>query len=1162
MATSDKRYFWRDDDPLWYKDAVIYELHVRAFYDSDGDGMGDFTGLTEKLDYLQDLGVTTIWLLPFYPSPLKDDGYDISDYTGIHSVYGTIRDFKDFLREANYRGLRVITELILNHTSDQHAWFQRARRAEAGSPGRNFYVWSNTRNKYKEARIIFKDFESSNWSWDPVAGAYYWHRFYSHQPDLNYDSDLVQQAILRVIDFWLDLGVSGLRLDAVPYLYEREGTNCENLLETHTFLKKLRLQIDERFQNRMLLAEANQWSEDAIAYFGEGDECHMAYHFPLMPRMFMAIRMEDRFPIIDILQHTPLIPETCQWALFLRNHDELTLEMVTDEERDYMYRVYAHDTQARLNLGIRRRLAPLLNNDRKKIELMNGLLFSLPGTPVIYYGDEIGMGDNFYLGDRNGVRTPMQWSADRNAGFSRTNPQRLYLPVNIDPEYHYEAVNVETQQNNPDSLLWWMKRLITLRKRFKAFGRGRLEFLQPENRRVLAFLRRYEDETILVVANLSRLAQHTSLELAGFAGNVPIEMFGQTEFPIIGETSYSVTLSPYAFYWFSLESKKPEQIDLTTTPAEVFVPALTLTGEWKGLYTRGRKTALEAALLGYIRQRRWFGGKARYIRASEIQDIIVTPFGTSEAHLILMRMEYSEGEPETYLVPITFALEERSSQIIGELPQAVVALLKLKSQGEEREGVIYDALVEPDFHDALLKAMARRRRFKGGKGEIISSYIRSVFRRLRGPAEEALQSALIKGEQTNTSVVYGDRFKLKLFRRLEEGVSPELEIGRFLTEREPFPNAPPVAGTIEYQNRRKGEPITLGILHEYVPNEGDGWQYTLDSLGRYFEQVLAHPGVEAPLPVGNSLLDVSEESIPTIAEETIGPYLVSAQLLGQRTAELHLALASAVDEPNFVPEPFSVTYQRSLYHGMRGFAIQVLQLLHQRLRYLPDEVKVDAQKVFNLEDAIIGHFQDISKRKLTGMRIRCHGDYHLGQVLYTGNDFVIVDFEGEPARHLGERRIKRSPLRDVAGMLRSFHYAAFVGLRGQASTVLRPEDLPMLQEWARAWYLWVSASFLKSYLQLMEDTPILPQTREGIKVILDAYLLDKAIYEVNYELNNRPDWVGLPLQGILQVLETREGATTADVKKEAEESAKIADETRQKLGKLAKESGGKAKKEG
>src|SRR3954464_3100932 len=474
-------------DPLWYKDAVIYEVHVRAFADGNGDGIGDFVGLTEKIDYIADLGVNTIWLLPFYPSPLKDDGYDIADYTTVHQSYGTLDDFKTFLDVAHARGLKVITELVINHTSDQHPWFQAARRAPPGSPERDFYVWSDTPDKYRGVRIIFQDFEPSNWSWDPVAKAYYWHRFYAHQPDLNYDNPAVIAAILPLVDYWFDLGVDGLRLDAAPYLYEREGTNCENLPETHDFLKHLRRHVDARFPDRMLLAEANQWPEDAIAYFGTGDECHMAFHFPVMPRLFMAVRMEDRYPIIDILQQTPPIPDTCQWAMFLRNHDELTLEMVTDEERDYMYRAYATDPQARINLGIRRRPAPLLGNDRRKIELMLGLLCSLPGTPVLYYGDEIGMGDNFYLGDRNGVRTPMQWSGDRNAGFSRANPQKLFLPVVIDPEYHFEALNVEAQQNNPSALLWWVKRLLAARKRTQAFGRGTLAFLQPDNYKVLAF---------------------------------------------------------------------------------------------------------------------------------------------------------------------------------------------------------------------------------------------------------------------------------------------------------------------------------------------------------------------------------------------------------------------------------------------------------------------------------------------------------------------------------------------------------------------------------------------------------------------------------------------------------------------------------------------------
>ena len=527
-------------DPLWHKDAVIYELHVKTFHDSDGDGVGDFRGLIEKLDYLQELGVTAIWLLPFYPSPMRDDGYDIANYFDVNPNFGSLADFRAFLDAAHERGLRVITELVINHTSDQNPWFQQSRRAVAGLPDRSgeqnkyrdFYVWSESPDRYPEARIIFKDFETSNWAWDPLAKSYYWHRFYSHQPDLNFENPAVHAAVEKVCDFWLAMGVDGLRLDAVPYLYEREGTNCENLPETHTYLKKLRAHVDEKFPGRMLLAEANQWPEDAVAYFGQGDESHMNFHFPLMPRMFMALQMEDRFPIIDILDQTPPIPETCQWAMFLRNHDELTLEMVTDEERDYMWRVYANDPHARINLGIRRRLAPLLANSRRKIELLNTLLFSMPGTPIIYYGDEIGMGDNFYLGDRNGCRTPMQWSPDRNAGFSRANPQQLYLPITIDPEYHYEAINVENQQKNLSSLLWWMRRVIAMRKNYKAFSRGSLEFLYPDNIKALSFLRRYEDEIMLVVVNLSRFSQSAELDLSRFAGYRPLEVLRPKSVPI------------------------------------------------------------------------------------------------------------------------------------------------------------------------------------------------------------------------------------------------------------------------------------------------------------------------------------------------------------------------------------------------------------------------------------------------------------------------------------------------------------------------------------------------------------------------------------------------------------------------------------------------------
>ncbi len=702
-----------DPDPQWYKDAIIYEVHARAFNDSDADGMGDFRGLTKRLDYLQDLGVTLIWLLPFYPSPWRDDGYDISNYTDVHPAYGTLRDFQAFLKQAHRRGIRVLTEVVLNHTSDQHPWFQRARQAPPGSRWRDFYVWNDTADKYPDARIIFKDFETSNWTWDPVAKAYYWHRFYSHQPDLNYDSPYVRQAVLDVIDFWFDLGVDGFRLDAVPYLYEREGTNCENLPETHAFLKQLRAHVDSKYKDRILLAEANQWPEDAVAYFAEDDECHMAFHFPLMPRLFMAIRMEDRFPILEILQETPHIPANAQWALFLRNHDELTLEMVTDEERDYMYRVYAHDRRMRLNLGIRRRLAPLLENDRRKIELMNALLFSLPGTPIIYYGDEIGMGDNIYLGDRNGVRTPMQWSPDRNAGFSRANPQKLYLPVIIDPEYHYEAINVETQQNNPHSLLWWMKHLLQQRKQFQAFGRGTLDFLRPSNRKVLAFYRRYQDQTILVIANLSRFPQQVELDLSAAKGLSPVEIFGRAEFPPIGDQPYAITLGSLGFYWFSLEPKQAHQEALTAAVTPSGLP-LIVVESWDEVFEGRSLAILLRRLPAYLKTRRWFQGKDRTIRSADFIDDIPIP-GTA-AHILLGNIEYSEGDPEFYVLPGSVATGDAAEQVKEKL--ADVSVAQLQAQDGSR-GILFSAMWDPAFLQAMLSAIARRRRFRGKFGELI-----------------------------------------------------------------------------------------------------------------------------------------------------------------------------------------------------------------------------------------------------------------------------------------------------------------------------------------------------------------------------------------------------------------------------------------------------------
>jgi maltose alpha-D-glucosyltransferase/alpha-amylase len=1102
----------RLEKPLWYKDAVIYELHVRSFQDSDGDGAGDFRGLTDKLDYLQDLGVTALWLLPFYPSPWRDDGYDIADYMAVHPAYGTLRDFQVFLKEAHRRGLRVITELVLNHTSDQHPWFQRSRQAKPGSTWRNFYVWSETPGKYSDARIIFKDFESSNWAWDPVAKAYYWHRFYSHQPDLNYDCPDVRRAVMKAVDFWFDIGVDGLRLDAVPYLFEREGTSCENLPETHAFLRELRHHIDQKYEDRMLVAGANQWPEDSVAYFGDGDECHMAFHFPVMPRLFMAIRREDRFPIIDILDLTPGIPASCQWAMFLRNHDELTLEMVTDEERDYMYRIYAQDPNMRINLGIRRRLAPLLGNQRKRIELMNALLLALPGTPVIYYGDEIGMGDNAYLGDRNGVRTPMQWSADRNAGFSNANPQRLYLPIIIDPEYHYEAVNVEIQQNNPHSLLWWMKRLIGLRRQSKALAHGSIEFLHPENRRVLAFLRRHEGEKVLVVANLSRFPQPATLDLSGLKGMIPYEAFGRVEFPQIGEQPYIITLGSHSFYWFHLESNTPLEI---AAPAglEKQVPSCTDVS-WESPWENGLRANLSRILPTYLPQCRWFQSKARVIRSAEIVEVI--PFPPTASYFLVVQVKFNEGDAEFYLLPVTVAMEQQADQVVREMSSAVVAALRGKDQ---RVGVLDRADLDKKFCNWLLQAIAHRRRFKGEAGELIATPTKS-FRSLAGPDNVLLEARVQKAEQSNSSIIYQDHFILKLFRRLEEGTNPDLEIGRFLTEKKGYPFTPQLAGCVEYV-RKGAEPLTIAVLQGFIANEGDAWRYTIDALGRYFAraQTKKEDPQTARLAVTHPL-HLMEEEFPPLAVELIRNFLEDSRLLGQRTAELHLALSRDTSKGAFRPEPFTDFYQKGLYHGMISLSNRSLQLLRQRTKNLAADIQSDANQVLESEGEIRKRFRSIRDLKITAMRIRHHGDFHLGQVLFTGKDFVVIDFEGEPARPLSERRIKGSPLRDVAGMLRSFHYAASAVLYGQVPGVtVHPASLPTLSSWADFWYSWVSASFLRGYLTKAGQALFVPQKREDLRALLDSYLIEKAVYEVSYELNNRPEWVRIPLRGILSLLE-------------------------------------------
>ena len=717
-------------DRLWYKDAIIYELHVRAFADSNNDGIGDFPGLLSHLDYLKDLGITCIWLLPFFPSPMRDDGYDISNYTDVNSSYGTLSDFKTLLEAAHHRGLQVMIELVVNHTSDQHPWFKAARQAPPGSAERNMYVWSDNQEKYKDARIIFTDTEQSNWTWDEAAKAYYWHRFFSHQPDLNYDSPLVMEEVLKAMRFWLDMGVDGLRMDAIPYLCERDGTSCENLPETHAVVKTLRAAIDADYANRLILAEANQWPADVRPYFGDGDECHMAFHFPLMPRIYMALRQEDRLPITDIMAQTPPIPDNCQWGLFLRNHDELTLEMVTDDERDYMYFAYSADPRMRINVGIRRRLAPLVDNNRRRIELLKSLLFSFPGTPVLYYGDEIGMGDNIYLGDRNGVRTPMQWSSDRNAGFSKCDPARLYLPVVMDPIYGYQVVNVEAQLDDQSSLLHWTRNMIALRKLFQVFGRGTLTFLNPSNRKILAYLRELDHgdgfcETVLCVANLSRFAQPVTLDLANYAGYEPVEMLGYVRFPAVTREPYSLTLAPYSFIWLELQvasevEEMPSDVEVIAQESvqedgEAVQPAFA--SGWAHFIAGGGAAILEPALVDWLPRKRWFGAKTHKIESVRVRNWVelasdAKPEGPSTnvksepaavpSALFFFDVTYFNSSPDVYQIPLAVSTGAALEDIAESQPESIIAKLTTSTG----PAILYDATVSEDFQHELLSLIA------------------------------------------------------------------------------------------------------------------------------------------------------------------------------------------------------------------------------------------------------------------------------------------------------------------------------------------------------------------------------------------------------------------------------------------------------------------------
>ena len=1102
-------------DPLWYKDAIIYEIHVRAFQDSNADGIGDFPGLMSRLDYLQDLGVTCLWLLPFFPSPLRDDGYDIANYVDVNPSYGTLNDFKLFLDAAHQRGMQVMIELVINHTSDQHPWFKAARLAPKGSPERDMYVWSDTDKLFEGVRIIFTDTEKSNWTWDDVAHQYYWHRFFSHQPDLNFDNPRVMEEVLNAMRFWMDMGVDALRLDAIPYLVERDGTSCENVPETHVKIKEIRAVIDAEYENRVILAEANMWPADVRPYFGDGDECQMAFHFPLMPRIYMALRQEDRLPITDIMAQTPSIPPNCQWGLFLRNHDELTLEMVTNDERDYMYLAYSADPRMRINVGIRRRLAPLVDNNRRRIELLNSLLLSFPGTPILYYGDEIGMGDNIYLGDRNGVRTPMQWNPDRNAGFSTAVPAKLYFPVIMDPVWGYQAINVEAQLSDQSSLLHWTRNMIALRKLFQVFGRGTLEFLNPDNRKVLAYLRQYDHENgsdseiVLCVANLSRFAQPVSLDLAKFAGMVPVEMLGYVPFPAITQQPYPLTLAPYSFLWLELQAS-PNTLEVAD--AENLEPTFSLPHASIEEILTGQGLELLLRLLPeYLSKQRWFGAKSRTIRDVSLLDWMQLP--GHNAALAVLEIAYDSGTSDLYQLPLAVTLNDEAETIRTNAPSSILATLTTS----DGIAVLHDATAYEDVRQTLLKLIEddiTLATHGGSSSGSLSGSHSIAFAEARGAGP--LPARVGSAEQSNTSILYDGKLIMKLFRRLQPGENPDTEIGRFLTETAHFPRIAPFLGELRGELNSAeavSTPTTFAMLQGLVENEGDGWQWTLDELGHFYESCATQP---APKDAGAAASLLPAGDISEIVREHAGLYLEAAALLGRRTAELHLALDTPTNNPAFAAEPFA---QDDLDLDAKRIEVQIvntLDALKRGMSQLTGDATIDdAARILSRRLNLLERARSLSTvpPAQAGLRIRIHGDYHLGQVLRAKGDYVILDFEGEPARSLAERRRKQSPLKDVAGMLRSFSYAAYAGLQNFAQR--RPDDAKNMEPWTVLWQNAASSEFLRAYHSTVAASPQLLPQPEQAQQLLDAYLLEKSLYELLYELNNRPAWIRIPLAGVL-----------------------------------------------
>jgi maltose alpha-D-glucosyltransferase/alpha-amylase len=1088
-----------EDDPLWFKDAIIYELHVKAFSDSNNDGIGDFRGLIDRLDYLQSLGVNTLWLLPFYPSPLRDDGYDIADYRNIHPDYGSMADFRQFVREAHQRGLKVITELVINHTSDQHPWFQAARNAPPKSMKRNYYVWSDTNTKFPETRIIFTDSEKSNWAWDETAQAYYWHRFFSHQPDLNHNNPHVVKAVMRVMRFWFDAGVDGVRLDAVPYLCVREGTNNENLPETHQVIKYMRAELDKHYKNRMFLAEANQWPEDVRDYFGDGDECHMAYHFPLMPRMYMAIAQEDRHPIVEIMQQTPDIPDNCQWAIFLRNHDELTLEMVTDRERDYMYQMYVTDPRARVNVGIRRRLAPLMDNDYDRIRLMNSLLFSMPGSPIIYYGDEIGMGDNYFLGDRDGVRTPMQWSPDRNAGFSRADPQRLYLPPIMDSVYGHQAVNVEAQEKNPSSLLNWMRRLLTVRKSHQAFGRGTLRFLRPGNRKVIAYLRLYGDEAILCVANLSRGSQPVELDLSAYKGRVPVEMLARTPFPPITDLPYLLTLPGHGFYWFRLGTEETPPEWLQERVAQEELPLLVLFDGWHSFFRERvvpwritmsdqlRRRFENETLPQFITAQRWRNSPVHH---AGLVDHAEWSNGTDSRLLGLYRLDDALTD-SLYFLPLALHWESRD-ETLQVLPTTTLA--KVRQQASI--GIIVDAFADGEFCRDVVRAIEEGTQLACGHG-----VIRFQAEAPLGAGLEDLSSIPVKAPKVlggHSTVAIGQALFLKGYRQLQSGVRPAIELGRFLTNKH-FPYAAHTLGTLEY-HADDGTQTTLCLLQTYVQNQGDFWGYTLDYLAHFLEE---SRGADAP---------------PVAADIAHHAYWVLLRTLAQRTAELHRALAEGTS-PEFVAEAIVAEDRAAWRQLILAETAQTLELLSVRRSNLTGEARKDVDALLAHRQKIEGRIAQLATAAITGIKIRTHGDLHLRQVMINQNDFIFIDLE-DGVDSFEVRRQKQTPLRDVAHLLQSLQSAGLTAL-AQANKE-RPDSVAPLDSLMGLWLDEAERVFITAYREHVADTPLVT-SREDMQSALVLFRMEKALRDLRTELDLRPESASLMRRVLLQFAQSETG---------------------------------------